>query len=410
MAVNLPYANLSDSILPFSHKPESELPFQPAIDGIDTSAKPLKLLGAKSFLEDDQLSTSTTPDMRRRSWEGFEDLPFSKTPHVKPPVRHAPPPPPKLLPEIEVAQTPVSTGSNWHALTSRHMSPSDTASLPDYKSLHTSVEHVHGDLPFRRSQSVRLRQRHMQPQHQTSYDDTELLKRGHNATLATDPASAPTQWNVHVKLRNRPNRVISNWFPVFLSVENGVISIRESIHALPVSGRLDDPDIFKDIILQHLHSLSEPTNKRFENGAKITQLKLQQVSYLERRTFRRFFMYQHVTRRLTVCKFGFRDLNQLKEFQEAFNNALRHLPVTRQQGVAYHANEVMPHFTPPCHFIVSSLGVCRREGPRTHPDELRRSGSGETIPKQDSCPSVPHGGARVSPPPQRRGVHPQTNR
>eukprot|EP00800_Vazella_pourtalesii_P018511 TRINITY_DN596_c0_g1_i6.p1 TRINITY_DN596_c0_g1~~TRINITY_DN596_c0_g1_i6.p1 ORF type:complete len:174 (+),score=31.16 TRINITY_DN596_c0_g1_i6:622-1143(+) len=158
------------------------------------------------------------------------------------------------------------------------MSPSDTASLPDYKSLHTSVEHVHGDLPFRRSQSVRLRQRHMQPQHQTSYDDTELLKRGHNATLATDPASAPTQWNVHVKLRNRPNRVISNWFPVFLSVENGVISIRESIHALPVSGRLDDPDIFKDIILQHLHSLSEPTNKRFENGAKITQLKLQQVT------------------------------------------------------------------------------------------------------------------------------------
>ena len=51
-------------------------------------------------------------------------------------------------------------------------------------------------------------------------------------------------------------------------------------------------------------------------------------------------MYEHVTRRLTVCKLGFRDQLQLKEFQEAFHNAIRKLPVTRQQGVAYHANEV----------------------------------------------------------------------
>ena len=82
-------------------------------------------------------------------------------------------------------------------------------------------------------------------------------------------------------------------------------------------------------------------------------------------------MYEHVTRRLTVCKFGFKDLIHMKEFQEAFNNALRHLPVTRQQGVAYHANEVNIHiFTPPCQFIVSSLGVRGRERPRPHSDEL----------------------------------------
>ena len=45
MAVNLPYGNLSDQILAFSHKTEPELPFQPAIDGIDTSNNPLKFLG-----------------------------------------------------------------------------------------------------------------------------------------------------------------------------------------------------------------------------------------------------------------------------------------------------------------------------------------------------------------------------
>ena len=120
----------------------------------------------------------------------------------------------------------------------------------------------------------------MQTHSPSSYDDTELLKRGHNPALDTDTPAPPTQWNVHLKLRSRPTRAVTNWFPVFLSVDDGVISIRESIHALPVSGRLDDPDIFKDVILQHLHSLSEPVAKRFESGGKITQLKLQQVSRL----------------------------------------------------------------------------------------------------------------------------------
>ena len=173
-------------------------------------------------------------------------------------------------------------GNQWTALGAHQLSPSDTPSLPDYKSLHTSVEHTHaagiGDLPFRRSQSVRIRQRHLQTHSPTSYDDSELLKRGHAATAQTDTLAPPTQWNVYIKLRTRVARSQSLWFPVFLSVDEGVISIRESIHALPVSGRLDDPDIFKDVILQHLHSLSEPISKRFGTGTKISQLKLQQVS------------------------------------------------------------------------------------------------------------------------------------
>ena len=66
----------------------------------------------------------------------------------------------------------------------------------------------------------------------------------------------------------------------------------------------------------------------------------QETTHTEKRTLKRFLFVEHVTHHNSIIKIGFTDLAILQSLSDSLNEAIRQLPITRQQGVAYRMNEV----------------------------------------------------------------------
>lgn len=64
------------------------------------------------------------------------------------------------------------------------------------------------------------------------------------------------------------------------------------------------------------------------------------LQIVEKRTLRRWFFLEHVGKTRTVVKLGCPDQSVVKGLSDQIREAVRQLPITREQGVAYRMNEV----------------------------------------------------------------------
>lgn len=136
----------------------------------------------------------------------------------------------------------------------------------------------------------------------------------------------------------------TKWMPVNMQVKDGLLVIkRSSLPSMPLSSATalpPDAPPLHEIRLSHNHTLTPPVSRAYDRKTKVHQIKLRQTRIQEKRTLKRWLFVDHVSRGQTIVKLGCPDLSVVESLSEYINEAIRQLPVSRQQGVAYRMNEV----------------------------------------------------------------------
>ena len=128
-----------------------------------------------------------------------------------------------------------------------------------------------------------------------------------------------------------------------MQVKEGILVIkRSSLPSIPSSSSSLPPDTppLHEIRLCHNHTLTSPIARPYDRRTKVHQVKLQQTRIREKRTFKRWLFVDHVSHGQTIVKMGCPDLSVVQSLSNCVNEAVRQLPIARQQGVAYRLNEV----------------------------------------------------------------------
>lgn len=211
-----------------------------------------------------------------------------------------------------------------------------------------------GNLPFRKTQSMRattnrrieivdtLKQRRLS---NTSLDREYKGSQFKDEDDLTRKLKLEKEYQVFVKMDKRVPGTKSKWLPVNIAVRDGVLHIKQSAPpSMPAISsetvvRPDAPPLH-EIRLLHNHNLTPASSRAFDKKAKIHQIKLRQTQIVEKRTLRRWFFVEHVSKTRTVVKLGCPDLSVVKGLSDQIGEAVRQLPVTREKGVAYRMNEV----------------------------------------------------------------------
>ena len=209
-----------------------------------------------------------------------------------------------------------------------------------------------GSLPFRRTQSMRADTHRavrivdaLRQQRRLSNTSLDIDKKGGVANFAneddlTRKLKMDREWDVFLKLNKRIPGTKTKWLPVRVSVKKGVLSIKKGAMLSPGRKSSISPAVVEDVILQHNHTMTDPVPRSYDRSSKLHQIKLQQSIVQEKRSVKRLFLMEHVTRFKTLYKIGSHDLGIIQNILEAVNEAVRQLPVTRARGVAYRVNEV----------------------------------------------------------------------
>lgn len=238
---------------------------------------------------------------------------------------------------------PTANVTQWTALGDSREGSSDEVTSDDQ------------NLPFRKTQSMRatanrriqivdaLRQRRLsntsldrEPRPSLRLDEDELTRK----------LKIGREWQVFYKITRRG----ANWVAVVVSVKDGVLTIKPSSQLqLPAAVGSSPPPpphtpaaalSVQDIRLFHNHRITPPVTKQYDRKTKLHQIKLQHTSVQEKRSFKRWFFLDHVSTSRTILKLGSPDLSVVTNVSDAINEAIRLLPVTRDEGVAYRVNEV----------------------------------------------------------------------
>lgn len=285
------------------------------------------------------------PEQLQRNWESFDDdtLPCRKEGRVAASQIQTD--------EDDQESSEVVCGVDVHTNQSEWTALSDTlVHQHPTESRQTSFS----DLPFRRTQSMRadanrsvrvvdsLRQQRRLSGGGGVLDD-ESKPTFANEDELTRKVKVDREWDCFLRLPKKPPGMKTPWFPVRVSVKDGVLNIKKG--AMPTSrkGKRKSnvvSSIKEEVIMQHSHLVVGPMIRTFERRTKLHQIKLQQAVVRERRTLKRFLLVEHVTTNHTQVKFGSQDLSVMKSISEAINEAVRQLPATRARGVAYRMNEV----------------------------------------------------------------------
>ena len=202
-------------------------------------------------------------------------------------------------------------------------------------------------LPFRRTQSMRADANRAI----RIVDNLKQQRRFSNTSLDREPGilanedeltrkcKLDREWQVCMKLQKRIPGTKTKWLPVRVSVKVGILFVKKGA-TLDGEKRQTMPPV-QEITLQHNHSVTAPVPRVYEGRrSKLHQIKLQQTQVREKRTLKRFLFIEHVTQTHSLIKLGSRDLSTIQSVSDAINEAVRQLPVTRAQGVAYRMNEV----------------------------------------------------------------------
>lgn len=286
--------------------------------------RPTVLEGAAASASSPQVKASQAGKEERRQWDQFE-LGATSGQRMDSGV------------PIDVA----NNVTHWTALggDSREASSDELAA---------SSEDDH-NLPFRKTQSMRatanrkiqivdaLRQRHLsnssldrdKPRPPLRLDEDELTRK----------LKIGREWQVFYKLARRG----ALWTSVTVSVKDGVLTIKPGTHSQPSShppSQHAPAFSTQEIRLFHNHRVTPPVTKHYDRRTKLHQIKLQHTSLQERRSLKRWFFLDHISTSRTILKLGSPDLTVVTNILDAVNEAIRLLPVTRDQGVAYRVNEV----------------------------------------------------------------------
>ncbi len=212
------------------------------------------------------------------------------------------------------------------------------------------------NLPFRKTQSMRatthrkvqivdaLRQRRLSNSSLDRYPQGQSAQF-ENEDEITRKFNVVRDWQVFVKMDRRVKGTRTKWLPVNVSIKDGVLLIKRSTPpSMPSisSSTAVAPDALPlhEIRLLHNHVMTPPISRRYDRKTKLHQIKLRQSHLHERRTFKRWLFVDHVQSMRTIVKIGCPDLNVVDSLTDQINEAIRQLPVTREQGIAYRMSEV----------------------------------------------------------------------
>lgn len=211
------------------------------------------------------------------------------------------------------------------------------------------------NLPFRKTQSMRatanrkiqivdaLRQRRLS---NSSLDRESRPPLRLDEDELTRKLKVGREWQVFYRVGRRG----AGWVPVTVSVKEGTLAIKPGApHPgfVAAAGVASSPGLpanaappVQSVRLFHNHRITPPMSKNYDRRTKLHQIKLQQTSVQERRSLKRWFFLDHVSTSRTILKLGSPDLAVVTNVSDAINEAIRLLPVTRDEGVAYRVNEV----------------------------------------------------------------------
>eukprot|EP00731_Ephydatia_muelleri_P022204 Em0014g795a len=178
------------------------------------------------------------------------------------------------------------------------------------------------NLPFRKTQSMRAT-----ANRKIQIVDALRQRRLSNTSLDREkiPPSPPTR-------RGRTDEEAQDWARVA-----GTHSQPSAPQHAPTPA---DTLSTQDIRLCHNHRVTPPVTKHYDRRTKLHQIKVQHTSLQERRSLKRWFFLDHISISRTILKLGSPDLTVVTNISDAVNEAIRLLPVTRDEGVAYRVNEV----------------------------------------------------------------------
>ena len=287
------------------------------------------------------------PEQMRRNWESFDDDALPRRKEARDAGSRF-----QADDDDDHESSPVVCGVDVHTKQSEWTALSDT--LAHQHPTETSRQTSQGDLPFRRTQSMRadanrsvrivdsLRQQRRLSGGGGVLDDDSKPTFANEDEL-TRKLKVDREWDCFLRLPKKPPGMKIPWFPVRVSVKDGVLSIKKGAMSSVRKGRGKSDiisSIKEEIVLQHSHQVVGPMTRAFERRTKLHQIKLQQAVVQEKRTLKRFLLVEHVTSNHTQVKFGSQDLSVMKSVSEAITEAVRQLPATRARGVAYRMNEV----------------------------------------------------------------------
>jgi hypothetical protein len=179
-----------------------------------------------------------------------------------------------------------------------------------------------------------------------SLDREKTGRRPNSEDQPIDILRRRKQWELYLKQDRRVPGTRTYWLPVTVTLQDGLLSYVESTatqHAIsPVLGEKEKSAPLGKLFLQHSNTITRPMIRYHDRSkrSKLHQVKIQQTTFREKRTLKRFFFVEHVSKYETLLKFGSHDMAIIDSFIEGIQTAVHELPVTRQPSTAYQMNEV----------------------------------------------------------------------
>ncbi|XP_078594288.1 uncharacterized protein LOC144872051 [Branchiostoma floridae x Branchiostoma japonicum] len=143
------------------------------------------------------------------------------------------------------------------------------------------------------------------------------------------------------------------WTPTYTRLVDG--------NMLKLYYEKNNTEPFKEVQLHSTFSVSEPTLQAYNEKGRIHTVKIEYVSYKEKRLLRPRAIIDHIPLASTLVKFGTLEHDDLLNFVRAVNDALMKLPAYRDRGTTYIEDEITVEVTDEFRGIVARTGEIEKQ-------------------------------------------------
>ncbi|CAH1262806.1 STON2 [Branchiostoma lanceolatum] len=143
------------------------------------------------------------------------------------------------------------------------------------------------------------------------------------------------------------------WTPTYTRLVDG--------NMLKLYYEKNNAEPFKEVQLHSTFSVSEPTLQAYNEKGRIHTVKIEYVSYKEKRLLRPRAIIDHIPLASTLVKFGTLEHDDLINFVRAVNDALMKLPAYRDRGTTYIEDEITVEVTDEFRGIVARSGEIEKQ-------------------------------------------------
>ncbi|KAI8481315.1 Stonin 2 [Branchiostoma belcheri] len=143
------------------------------------------------------------------------------------------------------------------------------------------------------------------------------------------------------------------WTPTYTRLVDG--------NMLKLYYEKNNTEPFKEVQLHSTFSVSEPTLQAYNEKGRIHTVKIEYVSYKEKRLLRPRAIIDHIPLASTLVKFGTLEYDDLLNFVRAVNDALMKLPAYRDRGTTYIEDEITVEVTDEFRGIVARSGEIEKQ-------------------------------------------------